>query len=154
MSDRASKANSELDELDRRLVALLRTDGRASNRELARALGITERTVRTRLRQLLEADLLRVVAITDAFAEGDRLMITLGIQVADRSPAEVAAELEKLPAVNTVHVMSGEHDVEALVLTDSLNFARDILDIPGIRHVSPGLILEVYKHETDWVPFT
>ena len=43
----------ELDDLDGRLIAALKTNGRASLSELAADLGVTRSTVRTRLDRLV-----------------------------------------------------------------------------------------------------
>ena len=52
-----------MDELDRKIIALLQMDGRASNAKIAREVGVSEGTVRRRLRKLLEDDVVRVVAV-------------------------------------------------------------------------------------------
>lgn len=52
-----------MDELDQEIIRLLQLDGRASNAEIARAVGVSEGTVRRRLRQLIRDELLRVMAV-------------------------------------------------------------------------------------------
>ena len=52
-----------MDELDRKIIALLQLDGRASNAKIAREVGVSEGTVRRRLRKLLDDDVVRVVAV-------------------------------------------------------------------------------------------
>src|SRR5689334_12737868 len=54
-----------LDEIDLKLIELLQADGRTSNSRLARALGVTEATVRRRIAQLEDSRVMRVVAVTD-----------------------------------------------------------------------------------------
>ena len=43
-----------MDELDRKIIALLQVDGRSSNAKIARAVGVSEGTVRRRLRRLIQ----------------------------------------------------------------------------------------------------
>ena len=45
-----------MDELDRRIISLLQLDGRASNAKIAREVGVSEGTVRRRLRRLIQED--------------------------------------------------------------------------------------------------
>ena len=52
-----------MDELDRKIIALLQMDGRASNAKIAREVGVSEGTVRRRLRRLIEDDVVNVVAV-------------------------------------------------------------------------------------------
>ena len=53
-----------LDELDRSILRLLREDGRQSNAAIARAVGVSQPTVRQRLDRLIHSG----AAYVDAFA--------------------------------------------------------------------------------------
>ncbi|HOB33285.1 MAG TPA: AsnC family transcriptional regulator, partial [Verrucomicrobiota bacterium] len=57
-------ANSPLDELDRQLIEQLARDARVSNRKIAAALGVTEGTVRGRIKRLQQDGLIAFTAIT------------------------------------------------------------------------------------------
>ena len=52
-----------MDELDRKIIALLQVDGRASNAKIAREVGVSEGTVRRRLRRLIQDDVVKVIAV-------------------------------------------------------------------------------------------
>ncbi|HAJ00941.1 MAG TPA: Lrp/AsnC family transcriptional regulator, partial [Dehalococcoidia bacterium] len=52
-----------MDELDRRIISLLQMDGRASNAKIAREVGVSEGTVRRRLRRLIQEDVVKVIAV-------------------------------------------------------------------------------------------
>ncbi|MGH7802904.1 MAG: Lrp/AsnC family transcriptional regulator, partial [Candidatus Binatia bacterium] len=95
-----------VDELDRKLMRLLAQDGRKTNRDLARAVGATEPTVRARIRRLSKDGVMRVVAVTDMEAAGYEFYVLLWIQTEGRPVREVAQELAALPSVFTVVVMS------------------------------------------------
>ena len=53
----------ELDEIDNAIIDLLRVDGRLPYRAIARELGLTETTVRARVKRLEESNTMRVVAL-------------------------------------------------------------------------------------------
>ena len=55
--------NKTMDELDRKIIALLQLDGRASNAKIAREVGVSEGTVRRRLRKLVLDDVVRIIAV-------------------------------------------------------------------------------------------
>ncbi len=148
----------EIDDTDAALIDYLRRDGRASNRELAQALGLTEATVRTRLRRLEDSHTMKVVAMTDFRAEGLELMASVGIQVKGRPAADVAADLAKLPQVLNANIVIGTSDIEifiaahdreelALLLTDTL------VNLPGVHRLTTGMALDVLKFQWGWVPF-
>ena len=52
-----------MDELDRKIIGLLQMDGRASNAKIAREVGVSEGTVRRRLRRLIQEDVVKVIAV-------------------------------------------------------------------------------------------
>ena len=63
-------AIADLDDIDQRIIAAMRRNGRIANRELARDVGVNEATVRTRLRRLEDSKTVRVVAMRDLEAMG------------------------------------------------------------------------------------
>ena len=72
------KTQVELDGIDHQIIGLLREDGRLPYRAIARELGLTEATVRARVKRLEESDTMRVVAVSDIEAAGplyDRIFI-------------------------------------------------------------------------------
>ena len=54
---------SSLDHTDREILRFLRIDGRTSNVNIARQLGVTETTVRKRIAALLSDGLVEIVAV-------------------------------------------------------------------------------------------
>ena len=70
-----------LDEIDGKLIELLQRNGRASNIELARQMGVSEGTIRRRFRNLVKEEVIRVVAIPDASKLGKRMSALIGLRV-------------------------------------------------------------------------
>lgn len=148
----------EMDETDQLIVALLREDGRMPYRALARELGLTETTIRARVRRLEETNAMRVVAVTDFEAVGYELLLAVGVQVEGRSPGEVAAELAGFDEVFSVNVVIGTHDIELLVVAENQQVLADLISrrlalVPGVRRLTPALAVDVLKNQPDWVPF-
>ncbi len=148
----------ELDAVDHAIIELLRADGRMPYRAIARELGLTENTVRARVRRMEESDTMRVVAVTDIEAAGYGMLLAVGVQVEDRSPAAVARELARIPEVFSVNVVVGTHDVEVLVVARDQDDLNNLLDtqlsgLPGVRRLTPALAVNVLKNQPDWVPF-
>src|SRR3954447_25526083 len=88
-----------LDDLDRSIITELQNDGRRSFREIARSIGVSEATVRTRVRRLDEAGALRIVAFADPLKLGNAELALLFLRVANNRHDAVIAELERLPEV-------------------------------------------------------
>lgn len=146
-----------LDEVDHRIIALLREDGRLPFRAIAREVGLTEATVRGRVRRLEESNTMRVVAVTDIEAAGYNLLLAVGVQVESRTPESVARDLAAIPEVFSVNVVVGTHDIEVLVVAEDQAALHTLLSerlagIPGVRRLTPSLAVDVLKNQPDWVP--
>jgi Lrp/AsnC family transcriptional regulator, leucine-responsive regulatory protein len=144
----------ELDELDRRIIAALKADGRATNQKIARSLHISPATVGARIRRLENMNAMRVVAVTDFAALGYKVLLAVGIEVQGRAAEEVARELAALEEVFAVHMVTGARDIEILVVLHDLEeletfLLRDIAKIRGIRALAAGIAADVIKYDFD-----
>lgn len=144
-----------LDELDRQIIALLQKDGRLSNVEVARTLGLAEGTVRKRLDRLLSAGIMRIMAVTDPAALGLPASILIGIQVELGQLNEVARRLAALPEVLSVDIVTGTYDViiEAALPSGEhlLSFLIDkVSAIPSVKRTETSHVMQVVKRACDW----
>ncbi len=147
-----------LDETDRRLIELLRADGRMAFRALADTLDLTESAVRARVRQLESSGTMKVVAVADAEAVGYELLLAVGVEVDGRPAIEVAEALATIDEVFSVSLVVGTHDIELLMVArDHEHLAELVTDrlvnIAGVRRILTGLAVDVLKNQPDWVPF-
>ncbi len=158
MSASAAAAMIDLDDTDYAIIELLRADGRLPYRAIARELGLTESTVRARVRRLEDSDTMRVVAVTDIEAAGFGMLLAIGVQVENRSPEQVAREMATIAEVFSVNVVVGTHDVEILVVAEDQAALNDLINsrlaqVPGVCRLTPALAVDVLKNQPDWVPF-
>ena len=145
-----------LDEIDGKLIELLQRNGRASNIELARQMGVSEGTIRRRFRNLVKEEVIRVVAIPDASKLGKRMSALIGLRV---DPAYVESVAERLAAMEEVQysaVTTGAFDVFCHVALGSPLELSDFLrnrvgEIEGVRRTETFVNLSVKKNETDFV---
>ena len=147
----------ELDELDLKIIAALKADGRATNQDIARGLKIAPATVSARIRRLEELNAMRVVAVTDFSALGLDVLLAVGIEVQGRAAEDVAEELAKLPEVFAVHLVTGARDIEILVaLRDFAQLQpfllQDVAGVRGIRSLTAGIAVDIVKFEFDRTP--
>ncbi|MGH3556392.1 MAG: Lrp/AsnC family transcriptional regulator [Mycobacterium sp.] len=148
-------AAPELSDLDRALIDRLRHDGREDNRALARQLGVNEVTVAARLKRLEEADLMRVVAITDIQLFGHREFAFAMFRVTGRSIHDVAADVAKLPETIAVTITAGAFDVIVPVLCRDRQHASEMFgtilpSIDGVDRVHGSMALDVVKFDSNW----
>jgi DNA-binding Lrp family transcriptional regulator len=118
-----------LDELDRRLVAALQLNGRASWKQAARAVGATESTVARRGQQLLESGLVGVTGVLDHLRCGLGISLQVRLRCRPGTANAVARALAELPATRFVTVVTGSADVTAeFVVRDHRDVTRVLVD--------------------------
>lgn len=147
-----------MDETDRRIADLLGKDGRASNRAIADELGLSPRSVGARIDSMVQGRELRVAAVADVFEAGNDLVLAVGVTVRGRATLEVAEEFAALEEVCAVNLVSGEFDLEVLILSADHETLREFVStrvssIRGIESLTPALGLELLKFENTWSKF-
>ncbi len=139
-----------MDDLDQRLIALLRTDARSTIASLAEALGVARGTVQNRMARL-EADG-TIVGYTvrlrpDVEEQRVRALMTIAVE-GNRNEA-VLAMLRGDPAVAALHTTNGRWDIVAELRTDSLatfdQVLRRIGQIDGVARTETSLLLSTLK---------
>ncbi len=140
----------EVDELDRRMIQLLQRNGRASNARVAREVGVSEGTVRRRLKRLLEEDIIKVVAFPDPEMFGYGTEALVGVQVDPDKTNEVASSLAVLRETSWVSVTTGAFDIFTWVtLPSSVELGTflntKVRTVPGVRRTETFVNLQIPK---------
>jgi DNA-binding Lrp family transcriptional regulator len=127
-----------LDELDRRLIGLLRENGRMPSATLARALGVSRGTVQNRLDRLVEAGVVLGFTVRlAAEAEGAPVRAIMSIEVRSADMRAVAAALRRMPAVGRVYSTNGRWDLVAEIATGDLAaLDRTLTEIRALKPVA------------------
>jgi len=100
-----------MDELDRKIIGLLQVDGRASNAKIAREVGVSEGTVRRRLRRLIQDDVVKVIAVPNLEKMGYATTALIGLQTGPGKSDMVAEALARLEEVHYVAITTGAYDI-------------------------------------------
>ena len=110
-----------LDDLDHRLIGLLRGDSRLPSATLARQLGVSRGTVQNRIARLLAAGVVLgfTVRLRDE-AQGPAVRAMMSIEVRSAEVASVVAALRRMPEVGRVWSTNGRWDLVAEIGTADL----------------------------------
>lgn len=144
-----------LDDVDRDILRILQTDGRTSNTEIARRLGITETTVRKRIAGMRENEFFEIVAIPTPKAANYNISAIIGLSVSLPNIREISDALTQRPEIRYCGLSTGRFDVivEAFFVDNDhlLEFTTEVLSkLPGIRDVETSLILRIEKFSYEW----
>lgn len=134
-----------LDALDQKIFDLLAENGRTSNLEIAGQVGVSEKTVRQRIRRMMDRDGMRIVASLRADTAPSRLIVLIRAEPGQRFV--VADRLASLPEVDDVHLTTGAYELVVLASfesdSDALEFyVRHVEQGPGIEESSSTHVIE------------
>ena len=143
----------KLDAIDQAIVERLSRDARLSNGHIASHVGVTEGTVRARIKRMKEEKLIRITAVTNIDRFRDAALAYIWIEV-ERSgqTREVAQALSEIPELGFVGVMLGRSDILAITMVrNTEHLARfihsNISGVAGVRRTESTLGVNFVKHD-------
>ncbi|TAN35106.1 Lrp/AsnC family transcriptional regulator [bacterium] len=142
-------AASSIDAADKIIIEQLQEDGRRPYTAIAAAVGLSEAAVRQRVRNLIDAGVMQIVAVTDPLRLGFRLMAMVGIRIEGDLMAAAGA-LAAVPEVDYVVLTVGTFDLLVeLVCEDHDHLLRlltqKIRVVPGVARTETFTYLRVLK---------
>jgi DNA-binding Lrp family transcriptional regulator len=153
--------NTRLDEIDRMILALLQADGRMTNVELARRVGISAPPCLRRVRTLEEQGFIRGYhAKVDARELGFEVQVFAMVGLVSQAETDLSAFEEKCagwPLVRECHMLNGEVDfILKCVAPDLRTFqtflTEDLTAAPNVASVKTSLVIRGAKDQPG-VPF-
>ncbi len=144
-----------LDQVDCQMIQLLQKDGRITNTDIAKKIGLSEATVRTRLNRLIEEEYIQIVAVSNPMKLGFEIVGILRIKVDINKIESVTKELSKLKSIWFVVHATGDSDIYTEFVAKSLDELNDLIfgkiyKINGIVRTETSLILKYIKRRYDW----
>ena len=143
------------DELDRRLVGLLARDGRMSVGDIANCLKVSAPTIRSRIKSLEQAGLLKITGLVDPAKHQEITTALIGLNIISHGKlTEVLEKLEGLANITWAAVVTGRYDILAeVVFRGEMEELYRItsVDIPRIGNVVKSETFVVMKSNSKWV---
>lgn len=141
----------ELDDLDRRLIAALVEDGRATYAALAPQVGLSQAAVRTRVQRLIDDQVITITGRVDPASLGLGVFAFAFLEIAGEAD-EIAARVAEINEAVFVVIATGRFDLLVelrCVDEDRLLGALDRLrEIEGVRRLQTATALHYDKQ--DW----
>jgi Lrp/AsnC family transcriptional regulator, regulator for asnA, asnC and gidA len=150
MDQNNNSAKSQIDEIDQRIIEALQLDGRRPFTKLAAELGISEANVRQRVANLINNQVMQIVAITNPLKMGFSLACMISIRVSGERLLEAAREIAELDEVIYLIVCTGNPDLLAeVVCQDNDHLLRFLTEklykVPGVLQSETHSYLRVVK---------
>ena len=144
-----------LDSVDCQMIELLQKDGRISNTEIAKRIGISEATVRTRLNRLIDEEFIQIVAVSNPIKLGFDIVGNIRIHVDIRKMDKIIKELKKLKPLWFIVQTTGGTGIDTEFVVKSLDELNELIfekinKIDGIIKTETSLFLKYIKRQYDW----
>ncbi|HEY9648424.1 MAG TPA: Lrp/AsnC family transcriptional regulator [Chroococcidiopsis sp.] len=150
-SESAPTADITLDDIDHRIIDLLRLDGRMAFTEISKRLGIPEATARYRVQRLLQSKVIHITAWPNPEKIGKPYVLTLLLNIENGSIDTVAEALSGMEEVRFVAIALGRYNIIADVYfgvhDDLIAFFGKLHQMRGILSYESQTILKLLKAE-------
>jgi DNA-binding Lrp family transcriptional regulator len=148
-----STGRYQLDQFDHQILEVLAHDARLSNRKIAQTLGVTEGTIRGRLKRLQEENYLRFTAIVAPSYLGSPLLVFIGVTAEQGRVREVARQIAEMEGIRSVIITLGRFNIHVVGMYGELEEVLDvannaILALPGVRHVETSISVKQLKYDS------
>jgi DNA-binding Lrp family transcriptional regulator len=139
-----------VDDLDHKIITLLRSDARRAVASLAAELGVSRATVQSRIDRLIENGVIRgfTIAIDDQ-ANRNLVRAVMMIEVEGKATGKVVKWLHGYPEVRKIHSTNGHWDLVAELAAGSLGEFDELLNrirsVDGIKSTETSILLSSPK---------
>ena len=147
---------ASLDSIDRRLLAELQAEGRVTNVDLAKRVGLTAPPCLRRVRALEEAGVIRGYhADLDASSLGFTITVFAMVSLKSQAEEDLRAfenHIKALPEVRECHMLNGEIDFILKIVSRDLQSFQEFLTskltpAPNVASVKTSLTIRTAKNE-------
>jgi DNA-binding Lrp family transcriptional regulator len=139
-----------MDDLDYKMISLLRSDARRPVASVAAELGVSRATIRSRIDRLIENGVIRgfTIAVHDQ-AIRNLVRAVMMIEVEGKAAGKVAKRLHGYPEIRRLHSTNGHWDFVAELVTSSLGEFEELLNrirlVDGIKSTETSILLSSPK---------
>ncbi len=133
-----------MDETDRRILRILKNDGRAGYSDIGEEIGLSEGAVRKRIKVLAESGTIRKFTVKVGVAEGAEA-ITLLATNPSHPTKDVSDKIREIPNVETLYEVTGEYDIVAVISGMSVAEVNECIEkirrVEGIMKTNTMIVL-------------
>lgn len=143
-----------MDKIDRKILAELQNNGRASLQEISQAVGLSSTPCWTRMKKMEETGVIERYTVSlnaQALGLGDTVLVQVTLDSHSDNTLEKFGEiLATIPEVIEAYLVSGEYDyLLRVAVKDTKDYERllreKLYKIKGIRHSKSSFVLRTLK---------
>jgi DNA-binding Lrp family transcriptional regulator len=116
-----------MDEIDRRLLELLKQDARMSYVDLGARVGLSEAAVRRRIKKLQDEGIIKRFTVDIEVGQGASAL-TLVAVTPSTPTSQVSSRIKTLPGVQRVYEITGQYDIAVLITASNIAEVNRCID--------------------------
>ena len=133
-----------MDDTDRKIIRLLKDDGRATYSNVGKKVGLSEGAIRKRIRALVDSGVIRRFTVMVGLTEGAEAITLLSVSP-NFPTSTVSRKLTGLPHVETVYEITGQYDIAVIIsglnITEVDECLEKIRSVDGVMNSNTMIIL-------------
>lgn len=139
----------KIDDTNTAILQHLR-DGRVPFKKIADDLGVSEGTIRSRVKKLQDEGILEITGLIDPEALPEKYVVMVGVKLKDMDLVKKAEEFSRLRGVISVCVVTGRYD---LILTVMLRqrfgmlefYTNEVSKVESVRSVETFVVYKSFN---------
>ncbi|MQY83406.1 winged helix-turn-helix transcriptional regulator [archaeon] len=133
-----------VDEIDMKILEILKENSRTTYVDIGKALGLSEGTVRNRIQSLTDSGVIKRFTVEISLGVGVRALIMISVDP-QMPTLEISDKVLKLPGVEKIYEVTGEYDVVTVVSSSSIEGLNQTIEeirvIDGIVKTNTVIVL-------------
>ncbi|MCS4537496.1 MAG: Lrp/AsnC family transcriptional regulator [Thaumarchaeota archaeon] len=137
-----------MDDLDQKIIEILKKDSRTSFVDIGKTIGLSEAAVRRRVQNLIEKNAIRKFTIEVSEQQGASAitLITTNPQIPTQKMTE---QLRNMKGVDVVYEITGQYDIAVILSAPSIPEINACIDdvrrIDGVANTNTLIILRTLR---------
>jgi len=150
--NKSARQSEKIDDRDIAIIGALQDDARQSDAQISRQLKMSESTVRRRIQNLIQSNVINVAAVIDPLKVGYNMVAFIHIQANLSRLNYICQRFAEMPRVHAVAFTTGWADIFLFATFRSpkelSEFAtNNIANTPGITRTETFISLEIKKRD-------
>lgn len=145
----------QIDKLDMQLIKLLSQDGRTPAKELAKKLNVSPPTIQSRLKNLIQNGILKVMGLIDTFKFQNALVAIIALRIDEiEKMSKIMDQLIEFKQVSWAIAVTGQYDIFAeVIVTEGIQgmwkfYAEEMSKLNGVSHAESFMVTQTRRKWT------
>lgn len=133
-----------MDEMDKKIIQILRKDGRASYKDVGQKVGLSEGAVRIRIKKLVGLGIIKKFTIETGLSGGAEALSLISVSPSVPT-SKISAILRETPNIKEVYEVTGEYDIAVVISAADIAQVNECVEkirkIEGVLNTNTMIVL-------------